>query len=530
MTRALCVSGRSGKLECLSVIAHIGPHASIKCQVESAASREEVPLWVFEPGVDLSPVKDSTLAFFGQKVISVEEPEPLANIVFDISSGPAMVREDFPVSLCIRSTGHAIESGELKVYLAPLSASLPGGAGMSTDSAMDGMHNAVRAELLVANSHDAHLNNGPSSDAAVARLDTFSGSMVLPLIGPNESWSASFFVRSLEAGNLSFNASLQYQAPSSSEGTLQTSLTLSKSVQIICEDPFLVTYRYVAGFRRDALMHMGLHQQLSESTAVALPFKETSILVVTAKSSSSVPVRLLSVHVEEQDSSSCMVRRSGSVNQGSIFVGECPTTEGGVHTPSSFHAVCLPGVVLSPGEIFSQLFWVRPLVASRVLQPGAILITWERVNNIHKTMAVAPGFLKPASKPLQKSVQLPLLLVESPPLVVALDCPPYGLLGVPFMLSLKVQNQTAALQELSFSVTDAQSFIFSGAHTDSFSVLPHSTYVLSYRFVPIASGMQQLPHVQLTSSRFSARFQSSPLGTQLFIYPTAPSDPQALLR
>lgn len=61
----------SGKLECLAVVAHLGPHATIRCQVESVGTREEIPFWNSEPGIDASPLADPTLASSGQKVIQV---------------------------------------------------------------------------------------------------------------------------------------------------------------------------------------------------------------------------------------------------------------------------------------------------------------------------------------------------------------------------------------------------------------------------------------------------------------------------
>jgi hypothetical protein len=90
------------------------------------------------------------------------------------------------------------------------------------------------------------------------------------------------------------------------------------------------------------------------------------------------------------------------------------------------------------------------------------------------------------------------------------------------MCSIKIRNGTNNLQEVTFSVFDTQSFIFAGAHTDTLAILPKSTHNLSYKLVPIAAGMQQLPQVRFTSARYPAGFQPSPLSTQLFIYPAAP--------
>lgn len=73
----LDVLEESGKLECLAVVAHLGPHATIRCQVESVSTREEIPFWKSEPGIDAPPLTDPTLASSGQKVIQVCSRVPL---------------------------------------------------------------------------------------------------------------------------------------------------------------------------------------------------------------------------------------------------------------------------------------------------------------------------------------------------------------------------------------------------------------------------------------------------------------------
>jgi hypothetical protein len=61
----------NGKLECLAVVAHLGPHATIRCEVENVSTREEIPFWKSEPGIDAPPLSDPSLASSGQKVIQV---------------------------------------------------------------------------------------------------------------------------------------------------------------------------------------------------------------------------------------------------------------------------------------------------------------------------------------------------------------------------------------------------------------------------------------------------------------------------
>ena len=96
---------------------------------------------------------------------------------------------------------------------------------------------------------------------------------------------------------------------------------------------------------------------------------------------------------------------------------------------------------------------------------------------------------------------LPDVNVELPPLVVSLDCPPYAVIGDPFTFLVKIRNQTQLLQEVKFSLADAQSFVLSGSHNDTVFVLPKSEHILNYKLVPLASGIQQLPRFTLTSER-----------------------------
>lgn len=61
----------TGKLECLELVARWGPHTTIRCQVESMGTREEIPFWKSEPGIDVPPSGDPALASLGQKLIQV---------------------------------------------------------------------------------------------------------------------------------------------------------------------------------------------------------------------------------------------------------------------------------------------------------------------------------------------------------------------------------------------------------------------------------------------------------------------------
>jgi hypothetical protein len=77
---------------------------------------EDFPLWKFENQVETLPTKDTALAFSGQKLIQVEEPDAQVDLVLN-SAGPALVGELFTVPVTIESKGHAVHSGELKINL-----------------------------------------------------------------------------------------------------------------------------------------------------------------------------------------------------------------------------------------------------------------------------------------------------------------------------------------------------------------------------------------------------------------------------
>lgn len=103
-----------------------------------------------------------------------------------------------------------------------------------------------------------------------------------------------------------------------------------------------------------------------------------------------------------------------------------------------------------------------------------------------------------------------------------MECPPSAILGDPLTHFIKIRNQTKLLQEVKVSLQDAQSFLTSGSHNDSIFVLPKAEYILSYKLVPLASGIQQLPRFTLTSVRYSAGFQSSLAASTLFVFPSKP--------
>ena len=544
-------SEESGKLECLAVVAYLGPHATLRCQVESVGTREEIPFWKSEPGIDAPPLADPTLASLGQRIIQVsskatcpilvysedstdhsppfvlffpfsfcfstllsidvlvilkmttvvqvEEPEALVDITLEAPS-PGLVGEAFPVCITISSAGHSIQAGDLEVYFAPSGKSE---AGLSSTSPTT-KSEVTPADLLIRNSRD--------NPQGWENFEIFAGLVEVPEISTDGSWSTVIYVRWLEPKAITLMATFVYHA--SEEGGSKYQYRLHKSKEFDCVEALAIEHHYVAPFRRDALLLGNLDADTTggQVPAITLALRESSILVVTLKNKSSLSVRLLEIRVIEEDTSRCIVQKSGAV----VNKEENNDSEGEAG-----------GILVAPQEIFTQLFCIHPLVPSKALFVGTISVLWQRALSSDFTINASEVTIqdrKYCVDSVNNRVPLAKIMVESPPLVVNLDCPPHAVLGKPFTMTTKVQNMTNTLQEVAFSVVDTASFIFSGAHSDTVSILPRGTHFLSYKLVPLASGIQQLPQVKINSAWYSAVFQPSPLSTQIFVFPSTRFD------
>ncbi|CAN1837585.1 hypothetical protein LINPERHAP1_LOCUS35145 [Linum perenne] len=97
-----------------------------------------------------------------------------------------------------------------------------------------------------------------------------------------------------------------------------------------------------------------------------------------------------------------------------------------------------------------------------------------------------------------------------------------SLRGDPFAYIINIKNQSKLLQEVKFSLADAQNFVLSGSHNDTVFILPSLEHIVSYKIVPLCSGMQQLPRVNVTSVRYSDAFQPSVAASTVFVFPSKP--------
>lgn len=474
---------RSGKLECISVIAKMGPHFTICCRAESPASMDDLPLWKFEDRVETYPTKDPALAFTGQKAIQVEEPDPQVDLNL-VASGPAFVGESFVVPVTVASKGHAVHSGELKINLVDVR-----GGGLFSPREFE--------PLSLDNPHVELLSiSGPEGEdetdqgvEKIKKIQESFGLFSVPFLKCGESWSCILEIKWHRPKPVMLYVSLGY-SPDGNDSTAHK-VNIHKSLQIEGKTAILINHRFMLPFRRDPLLLSRIKPVPDSDQLVTLPLNETSVLVVSAKNCTDVPLRLMSISVEADEDDA---GRSYSVQHS------------GNHLD--------PAIVVA-GEEFKKVFSVTPKMTILKLRLGNVCVRWKR----DSATGEQSGSIE--SSVLTKQT-LPDVNLELSPLVVSLECPPYAILGDPFTYYIKIRNQTQLLQELKLTLADAQSFVSSGSHSDTIFVLPKSENILGYKLVPLASGAQQLPKFTVTSVRYSTVFQPSNAASTLFVFPSEP--------
>ncbi|KDP24923.1 hypothetical protein JCGZ_24301 [Jatropha curcas] len=477
-------SEQSGKLECIYVVAKMGAHFTICCRAESPASMDGLPLWKFEDCVETFPTKDPALAFSGQKITQVEEPDPKVDLILG-ASGPALLGECFAIPVTVASKGHAIFSGELKINLVDVK----GGGLFSPREAesfsMDNQH----VELLGLNGPEGEDESQAGPDK-IKKIQQSFGLISVPVLQDGESWSCKLEIKWHRPKPVMLFVSLGY-FPDSSEITSQK-VHVHKSLQIEGKNGVLISHQFMLPFRQDPLLLSKLKPAPNSDQRASLPLNETSILVVTAKNCSEIPLQLQSMSIEVDDDN----ERSFTLQHGGEDL--------------------LGPAYLVPEEEFKKVFTIIPEVESSNLNLGSVSLRWRRKSQTEgQSSSAAESWVLTKHK-------LPDVNVELSPLVLSVECPPYAILGDPFTYSVKIRNQTQLLQEVKFSLADAQSFVLSGSHSDTVFILPKSERVLGYKIVPLASGLQQLPRVTVTSVRYSAGFQPSSAASTVFVLPCNP--------
>ncbi|KAL7192798.1 hypothetical protein ACSBR2_024589 [Camellia fascicularis] len=467
-------SDQSGKLECVSVIAKLGPHFTICCRAESPASMNDLPLWKFEDRVETFPTKDPGLSFSGQKATQVEEPDPLVDLQLGVS-GPALVGEIFAIPITIAAKGHAVHSGELKINLVDTR----GGGLLSPREVEPFSTDNLHVELL-------GVSGLESEDDYIRKIQHSFGLISVPFLNEGDSWSCNLEIKWYRPKPVMLYVSLGY-SPHSSEPNAQK-VNVHKSLEIEGKTAVVFSHQYMLPFRRDPLLSSKIKPGPDSDQMASLPLNETSILIVIAKNSTEVPLQLLSMFIEVDDDD----------------IGKSCTVQHGAEDSSD-------PALLVLGEEFKKVFSVIPKVNMSKLKTGTVCLRWRRASG-------------PTEQPFEVLTKhrLPDTNVELSPLVVNLECPPHAILGNPFTYFVRIQNQTELLQEIKFSLADSQSFVLSGSHNGTVFTLPKSDHVIGYKLVPLASGSLQLPIVTVTSVRYSAGFQPSSAASSVFVFPSKP--------
>ncbi|XP_065857496.1 uncharacterized protein [Euphorbia lathyris] len=482
---------KSGKLECIYVVAKMGPHFTVCCSAESPASMDDLPLWKFEDRVETFPIKNPVLALSGQKVTQVEELDPQVDLILG-ATGPALIGECFIVPVTVVSKGHSIYSGELKINLVDVK-----GGGLFSPRAAEPLSTENHhVELLGVNVPEGKDDSQTAVDE-IKKIQQSFGLMSVPVLQNGESWFCKLEIKWHRAKPIMLFVSLGY-SPEETETSSQK-VHIHKSLQIEGKNAMLISHHFVPPFRQDPLLLSTLKPVQDSHQQTLLPLNETSILIVSAKNCSEVPLQLHSIAIEADD------------DNGKSF----KLQSGG--------GVLLGPAYLMPREEFRKVFTIIPEAGSSKLNLGSASLKWRRnfqIEDQPQSHSKSNPSLE-AAWVLTKH-KLPDVNVELSPLILCLECPPYGILGDPFTLLVKIRNPTKLLQEVKFSLADAQSFVLSGSHSDTVYVLPKSEHVLGYKVVPLASGLQQLPRATITSARYSAGYQPSTAASSVFVFPSQP--------
>jgi trafficking protein particle complex subunit 11 len=470
------------------VKAIINNNLTICCRVESPAIMEDLAIWKYENMPETYPAADPALSLSGQKFVQVEESNPLVDLTLN-STGPALVGEVFRIPVHVVSTGHLIRAGELKINLVDAR-----GGGMLMSPRETDESDAHHVELLSISGLPEEKSVNPKPDLLeetesdnIRKIQYSFGVVSVPVLKEGESWSCDLEIKWHRSKSVMLYVSLGY----SPEGVDQR-VNVHRSLQIEGKVPFLINHRFMMPFRCEPLLISNIRSLISpggEEQKVSLALKENNIVIVSAKNCTEVPLKLVSMKIVQEGSNdssekSFVVQDISGISDNIRFV---------------------------PGEEFRGVYSITPLVANLNLSLGVVCLEWMRESQNQD---------QPQTVSTKHS--LPRVCVEEPPLVAAIECPPFAIVGTPFSLYMKVKNTTSLLQEIKYSLGDSQNFVFCGAHVHSASILPGKEHVLSYKFVALTSGTQQLPKITIMSVRYSAQLTPSVAASTIFVYPSEP--------
>lgn len=115
-----------GRLECIGVVAHVGPAAFFKWEFDHAKSPPKPPpLASLAPSLaDRGPWAVKWLDGTPSRTLKVEQALPAATLNLHCSA-PALVGEHFPVLMTVHATHAPITTSFLRVSLEPSAAGAP---------------------------------------------------------------------------------------------------------------------------------------------------------------------------------------------------------------------------------------------------------------------------------------------------------------------------------------------------------------------------------------------------------------------
>ncbi|XP_078438655.1 trafficking protein particle complex subunit-like protein [Wolffia australiana] len=450
---------QSGKLDCLSLTAALGPWCKIHLQVNSPNSLDSAVGLLDR--VENQPAGTLLLSAAGLKSIQVDLPDPEVDITLPPSAGPALIGEVFRIPFSVSSRGGtATLPSELKINLVDAAAEA---AAPDTD----------QVELL------AVIKPHHEEEEGINRIQKSFALVSVPALVNGESWPGELHLRWRHPRVVILYVSLSY----STEGRR---INVHRNLQIEGKTPLTVAHRFLTPFRHEPLLLSSLHGSspaaAAATAAATIPCHEPSILVVSALNCCHVPLKLVSLTVEPAAGEAVALRQAAGAEFSSATI--------------------------SPGEEFRQFISVVPGKTSSTVELGYACLRWRRL--------VDSG----GADDVEVRQTLGTAAVEVAPLVMETECPPWAIVGEPFEMQVRVRNESSLLQEIKYSVGDGGAFVFSGPHQDKFWVLPRSVHVASHVAVALGTGPQRLPSVNVTSVRYSAKVSASVTASTIFVLPS----------
>ncbi|XP_038611097.1 trafficking protein particle complex subunit 11 [Tachyglossus aculeatus] len=154
-------------------------------------------------------------------------------------------------------------------------------------------------------------------------------------------------------------------------------------------------------------------------------------------------------------------------------------------------------VLLQTGESASECFCLRcppPGNADGGVATGQYIISWRRSSALERVPVVSTA------------ITLPHVIVESIPLHVNADLPPFGRVRESFPVKYHLRNQTSLVQDVEISVEPSDAFMFSGLKQIRLRILPGTAQEMLYNFYPLTAGYQELPALRVSLPRCPAAF------------------------